>query len=495
MFQTKPLEKLLDEAAEHNALKRTLGPGSLVALGIGAIIGAGIFTLTGVVAATHTGPGLIFSFVLTAIGCSLAGLCYSEFATMIPVAGSAYTYAYASFGELWAWIIGWDLILEYSVGAATVAIGWSQTLGALLAGFGLHIPGRLAASPWQSGGDGLINLPAVAVVVAVSLVLVRGIRESARFNSVIVALKVAVVLVFIAIGWGYMQPANHTPLIPPNRGEFGQFGWSGLLAGAGLIFFAYIGFDAVSTAAQEARNPRRDLPIGIFGSLAVCTVLFILYAWVLTGVVNYRELNVAAPLALALARIPHPWLAVAMNLAVLAGLTSVMLVMLLGQSRVFYSMSRDGLLPEVFAAVHPRYRTPWRSNLLLMVFVSLFAAFVPITVVGQMTSIGTMFAFVLVSGGIIIMRKRNPGLERPFRTPWVPVVPLASIAVNLLLMAGLGWTNWTRLIVWLAIGLAIYFRRRPVRTDSDRRAALAFAGQEAGTTGGEEGGSSLRRRP
>jgi APA family basic amino acid/polyamine antiporter len=405
----------------------------------------------------------VISFVLTAIGCSLAGLCYSEFATMIPVAGSAYTYAYASFGELWAWIIGWDLILEYSVGAATVAIGWSQTLLALLTSLGLALPEQIAESPWQGMRGGWINLPAVAVVVLVSLVLMRGIQESATLNNFIVALKIAVILVFIAIGWGYMQPANHTPLIPPNTGQFGSYGWSGLLAGAGAIFFAYIGFDAVSTAAQEARNPKRDLPIGIFGSLAACTLLFILYAWVLTGIVNYRQLNVAAPLAMALDKIPYPWLSVAMNLAVLLGLTSVMLVMLLGQSRVFYSMSRDGLLPASFADVHPVFRTPWRCNLLLMVFVSLFAAFAPIQAVGHMTSIGTMFAFVIVSGGIIVMRRRNPDLARPFRTPWVPLVPLASIAVNLLLMSGLGWGNWARLIVWLAIGLAIYFRRRATR--------------------------------
>ena len=460
-FQTKPLDRILSESEDTNALKRTLGPGALISLGVGAVIGAGIFTLTGVVASTNAGPGLVISFVLTAIACSLAGLCYSEFATMIPVAGSAYTYAYASFGELWAWIIGWDLILEYSVGAATVAIGWSQTLRALLMDMSMPIPDALAVSPFQGAG-GVINLPAVAVVVVVSLVLMRGIRESAGFNNFIVALKIAVILVFIAVGWGYMQPANHVPLIPPNEGAFGKFGYSGLLAGAGVIFFAYIGFDAVSTAAQEARNPKRDLPIGIFGSLAVCTLLFILYAWVLTGVVNYRELNVAAPLSVALARIPHPWLAVAMNLAVLLGLTSVMLVMLLGQSRVFYSMARDGLLPRVFAEVHPKFRTPWRCNLLLMGFVSLFAAIAPIGVVGQMTSIGTMFAFVIVSGGVIVMRRKNPGLERPFRTPWVPMIPILSIAVNLLLMSGLGWSNWARLIVWLAIGLTIYFRRRRV---------------------------------
>ena len=462
LFQTKPLDRILAEAESQNALKRSLGPGALVALGVGAVIGAGIFTLAGVAAAANTGPGLVISFVLAAIGCSLAGLCYSEFATMIPVAGSAYTYAYASFGELWAWIIGWDLILEYAVGAATVAIGWSQTLMALLESLGLPCPRSIGASPLQGPG-GLINLPAVAIVVAVSLILILGIRESAGVNSVIVVLKVTVILVFIAIGWGYMLPANHTPLIPPNEGQFGRFGWSGILAGAGVMFFAYIGFDAVSTAAQEAKNPRRDLPIGIFGSLGVCTLLFILYSWVLTGVVNYKKLGVAAPLALALERIPYHWLSVAMNLAVLAGLTSVMLVMLMGQSRVFYSMARDGLLPAAFAEVHPKFRTPWRSNLLLMVFVSLFSAFAPIRVVGLMTSIGTMFAFVIVCGGVMVLRRRSPDVARPFRTPWVPLVPVLGIVVNLLLMFGLGLSNWARLIGWLAIGLVIYFGRRRAR--------------------------------
>ena len=315
----------------------------------------------------------------------------------------------------------------------------------------------------QGGAGGLINLPAVAIVVAVSLILILGIRESAGVNSVIVVLKVTVILVFIAIGWGYMLPANHTPLIPPNEGQFGRFGWSGILAGAGVMFFAYIGFDAVSTAAQEAKNPRRDLPIGIFGSLGVCTLLFILYSWVLTGVVNYKKLGVAAPLALALERIPYHWLSVAMNLAVLAGLTSVMLVMLMGQSRVFYSMARDGLLPAAFAEVHPKFRTPWRSNLLLMVFVSLFSAFAPIGVVGSMTSIGTMFAFVIVCGGVMVLRRRSPDVARPFRTPWVPLVPVLGIVVNLLLMFGLGLSNWARLIGWLAIGLVIYFGRRRAR--------------------------------
>jgi APA family basic amino acid/polyamine antiporter len=460
LFQTKPLDRILAESESQNVLKRSLGPGALVALGVGAVIGAGIFTLTGVAAATNTGPGLVISFVLAAIGCSLAGLCYSEFATMIPVAGSAYTYAYASFGELWAWIIGWDLILEYAVGAATVAISWSQTLVALLASLGVSFPASVAASPLQNGAGGVVNLPAVAIVALVSGILILGIRESAAVNSAIVVLKVAVILVFVAVGWSYMQPANHTPLVPKNEGSFGQFGWSGIVAGAGVMFFAYIGFDAVSTAAQEAENPRRDMPVGIFGSLAVCTLLFILYSWVLTGVVNYRKLGVAAPLSLALAQIPYRWLSIAMNIAVLAGLTSVILVMLMGQSRVFYSMARDGLLPRTFAEVHPKFRTPWRSNLVLMLFVSLFSAFAPIGVVGKMTSIGTMFAFVIVCGGVVVLRRRSPEIPRPFRTPWVPVVPVLGIAINLLMMFGLGLSNWARLIGWLAIGLVIYFGRR-----------------------------------
>jgi APA family basic amino acid/polyamine antiporter len=464
LFVTKPIDRIIAESASDNQLRRTLGPVSLISLGIGAVIGAGIFTLTGVAAAQNAGPALVISFVCAAIACVFAGLCYSEFSTMIPVAGSAYTYAYATMGELIAWTIGWDLILEYCVGAATVSIGWSQTLVALLRGFGIALPSRLIASPFQpttlpdgTTVYGLINLPAVAIVVVVSLLLMLGIRESARANNVIVILKVSVILVFIAIGWSYIHPANLTPLIPPNTGTFGEFGYSGILAGAGVMFFAYIGFDAVSTAAQEAEVPKRDMPIGIIGSLLICTVLFILYAHVLTGIVNYRELNVAAPLSLALQQMPYPWLRTAMNLAVLAGLTSVMLVMLLGQSRVFFSMASDRLLPKVFRDVHPRFRTPWRCNLILMVFVSLFAAFAPISVVGKMTSIGTMFAFVIVCAGIIIMRRTNPDLPRPFRTPWVPLIPILGILVNLLLMAGLGWTNWLRLIVWMAIGFVVYF--------------------------------------
>jgi APA family basic amino acid/polyamine antiporter len=384
---------------------------------------------------------------------------------MIPIAGSAYTYAYATMGELVAWIIGWDLILEYSVGAATVSIGWSQTLVAFLHSLGIDLPAKLLASPFQSSvlpdGStvyGIINLPAVIIVVLISILLMTGIRESAGVNNIIVVLKVSVILVFIAIGWSYIHPTNLTPLIPPNTtGNFGDFGYSGLLAGAGVIFFAYIGFDAVSTAAQEAKVPKRDMPIGIIGSLLVCTVLFILYTHVLTGMVNYRDLNVAAPLSLALEQIPYRWLTIGMNVAVLAGLTSVMLVMLLGQSRVLFSMANDRLLPKAFRDVHPKFRTPWKCNLMLMVFVSLFAAFVPIRVVGKMTSIGTLFAFVIVCIGIIIMRKTHPDTPRPFKTPLVPLFPLLGIAVNLAMMYGLGKDNWLRLVIWMVIGLVIYF--------------------------------------
>lgn len=464
LFAVKPLDRIIAESEGEHSLKRSLSAPALIALGIGAIIGAGIFTLTGVAAATNAGPALVISFIFSAIGCAFAGLCYSEFSTMIPIAGSAYTYAYATMGELLAWIIGWDLVLEYAVGAATVSIGWSQTVVALLERFGIHLPPSLIASPFQpvvlSDGtsiNGLINLPAVFIVVLISSILVVGIQESALVNTIIVFLKVSVVVVFIAIGWGYIDHTNHVPFIPANTGEFGHFGWSGILAGAGTIFFAYIGFDAVSTAAQEAKNPKRDMPIGIIGSLVICTILFILYSYVLTGIVNYKKLDVAAPLNLALDKIPFPVLNVLMSLAVIAGLTSVILVMLLGQSRVFYSMSADGLLPKLFSDVHPKFRTPWRSNILLMVFVSLFSAFAPISVVGKMTSIGTLFAFILVCGGIWIMRRTHPELPRPFKTPLVPLVPILGIICNLLLMSGLGWSNWARLFVWLAIGFLVYF--------------------------------------
>jgi APA family basic amino acid/polyamine antiporter len=456
LFAIKPLDRILaeSEGGEHT-LRRSLTATQLVALGIGAIIGAGIFTLTGVAAADHAGPAVVLSFMFAALGCVFAGLCYSEFSTMIPIAGSAYTYAYATLGEFIAWIIGWDLVLEYAVGAATVSVGWSATLVALLRSFGIELPQALVNSPFDTTA-GVVNLPAVFITCVVSLILMIGIQESARVNSVIVVLKVAVIIVFIVIGYNYVDPANYEPFIPVNEGP-GRFGWSGILRAAGVIFFAYIGFDAVSTAAQEARRPQRDMPIGIIGSLIVCTILFILYAVVLTGIVNYKQLGVAAPLALAVERIPYGWLGVLMQIAVLAGLTSVMLVMLLGQSRVFFSMSRDGLLPRLFSDIHPQFRTPWRSNLLFMIFVSLFSAFAPIQVVGQMTSIGTLFAFVIVCAGILVMRKTQPELRRPFRTPLVPLVPILGIVVNFWLIYGLGWSNWLRLIVWLLLGLVIYF--------------------------------------
>jgi basic amino acid/polyamine antiporter, APA family len=466
LFATKPITSMIQESevASDHSLKRSLGAGGLVALGIGAIIGAGIFTLTGVAASTKSGPAIVLAFVAAAIASGFAGLCYSEFAAMIPVAGSAYTYAYATMGELLAWIIGWDLMLEYTLGAATVSIGWSQTLLALLQNLGVRLPPSLVASPFQSAQSldgkaihGAINLPAVFIVLLVSAILIAGIQESATVNSIIVVLKVTVVVVFIAIGWEQMKPGNHLPFIPPNTGHFGEFGWSGILAGAGLVFYAFIGFDTVSTAAQEAKQPQRNMPIGILGSLAACTILFILYSYVLTGIVNYKELNVASPLSLALTKMPYPWLSPLMNLAVLLGLTSVLLAVLFGQSRVFFSMANDGLLPAFFGDVHPRLRTPWKANLVLMIFVAVFAGFAPITFVGQMTSIGTLLAFVVVCGGILVLRRTQPHIKRPFETPLVPLVPILGVLCNFALMLGLGWGNWLRLGIWLVVGLTIYF--------------------------------------
>ncbi len=464
LFAVKPLSRILAESEGEHSLKRTLGPVQLVALGIGAIIGAGLFSLTGIAAANHAGPAVVLSFVLAAFGCAFAGICYSEFSTMIPIAGSAYTYSYATMGELMAWIIGWDLVLEYAVGAATVAVSWSGYVVSLCKDYGVILPARLMASPFQAitlddgtQGYGLINLPAIFVVVMVSLLLMRGIQESARANSVIVILKVSVVILFIFVGWAYIHPANYVPFVPENTGTFGHFGWSGVVRAAGVVFFAFIGFDAVSTAAQETKTPQRDMPIGIIGSLVVCTILYVLFSHVLTGMLNYKDLNNAAPVAAAIDLTPYIWLKSVIKVAIIAGYTSVILVMLLGQSRVFYSMSRDGLLPKLFSDIHPKFRTPWRSNMLFMVFVGCAAAFTPIQIVGEMTSIGTLFAFVLVCIGIIVMRKTHPELPRPFRTPLVPFLPIAGVIVNLLLMAGLGWENWTRLFVWMAIGMAVYF--------------------------------------
>lgn len=460
LLAKKPLETIAAESSGDHSLKRTLTATQLIALGIGAIIGAGLFSLTGIAAANHAGPAVTLSFVVAAIGCAFAGLCYSEFATMIPIAGSAYTYSYATMGEFVAWIIGWDLVLEYAVGAATVAVSWSRYIVSLCHDFGIELPVQLVNSPFVTlpdGSHGFINLPAIIVVALMSTLLIAGIQESARINTIIVCLKVGVVILFIVFGWAYINSDNYTPYIPPNTGVSGQFGISGVLRAAGVVFFAFIGFDAVSTAAQEAKNPQRDMPIGIIGSLVICTLLYVLFAHVLTGIVPFKLLDDAAPVAVAVDRTPFTWLKTAVKLAIIAGYTSVILVMLLGQSRVFYSMSRDGLLPKLFSELHPKFRTPYKSNLLFMVFVALFAALTPIQIVGEMTSIGTLFAFVLVSAGILVMRKTHPDLPRPFRTPLVPLVPLMGIGFNLLLMFGLGWENWLRLFVWMAIGFVIYF--------------------------------------
>lgn len=469
LFVRKPMDALMNEAAESGShtLKRTLGAGALVALGIGAIIGAGLFSITGLAAANNAGPAITISFVVAALGCAFAGLCYAEFASMIPVAGSAYTYSYATMGEFIAWIIGWDLVLEYAVGAATVGISWSRYLVKFLEGFDVHLPHELAAGPWDGG---IINLPAVFIIVLMSLLLVKGTRESASVNAVIVALKVSVVLVFIFLGWKYINNTNYNPYIPDNTGTFGNFGFSGIIRAAAIVFFAYIGFDAVSTAAQEAKNPKKDMPIGILGSLAICTVLYILFANVMTGVANYKSFagqDGIAPVAHAIDLMgkpdatgaiqpDYPWLNRAIIVAILAGYSSVILVMLMGQSRVFFSMSKDGLLPKIFSSVHPRFQTPARSNLMFMIFVSLFAAFVPARVVGEMTSIGTLFAFILVCIGIWVMRVKMPELPRSFKTPLVPLVPILGIATCLFMMVFLPMDTWIRLIVWMLIGLDIY---------------------------------------
>lgn len=469
LFIRKSIDALQAEANESGSktLKRVLGPVSLIALGVGVIIGAGLFSITGTVAATYTGPAITLSFIIAAIGCCFAGLCYAEFASMIPVSGSAYTYSYATMGELIAWIIGWDLVLEYTVAATTVSISWSRYLVVFLQGIGIHLPHTLTACPWDGG---IINIPAMLIVILMSLILMRGTAGSSFFNGLIVFLKIAVILVFVVLGWQFIQTENYIPYIPENTGTLGEFGWSGILRGAAIVFFAFLGFDAVSTAAQETKNPKRDMPIGILVSLLICTVLYILFAHVMTGVAHYTNFAGQvgiAPVAVAIEQMgtldanglivpAYPWLNKAIVLAILFGYCSVIMVTLLGQSRVFLSMSRDGLLPPFFSRINERFRTPLHSNLLFMVVVSLLAGLVPAEVAGEMTSIGTLLAFTLVCAAILIVRKTMPHVHRSFKTPFVPFTPIMGILTCLCMMCFLPADTWIRLVLWMLIGLDIY---------------------------------------
>ncbi len=469
IFVRKSAEELLREADNEGGrgLRRVLGPWALVALGVGVIIGAGLFSVTGIVAGEHTGPAIVISFAIAAVCCALAGLCYAEFASMIPVAGSAYTYSYFTMGEFVAWLIGWDLVLEYAVSAVAIAISWSRYFGVMMEGLGVSLPAAWTACPADGG---IFNVPAAMLVVVLSLILIRGTKGSSRFNDLMVALKVAVVLAFIGIGLKYVRAENLTPFLPANTGTFGEYGWSGVLRGAAIVFFAYIGFDAVSTAAQETRNPRRNMPIGILGSLLVCTVLYIAFAFVMTGVADYHSYIGAdsiAPAATAVAHMgetlpdgsvapAYPWLNRGIIVAILLGYASVVLVMLLGQSRVFYSMSRDGLLPPFFSHLHSRWHTPARSNLLFMAIVSLLSGLVPPGVAGEMTSIGTLFAFALVCLGVIVLRRTRPDAPRGFRTPLVPWVPAAGFVCCAGMMLFLAADTWIRLLMWMLIGLDVY---------------------------------------
>jgi APA family basic amino acid/polyamine antiporter len=494
LLATKPLDTLIreaDETGEHS-LKRALGATNLITLGIGAIIGAGIFVLTGAAAAQFAGPAIILSYVLAGVACIFAGLCYAEFASVIPIAGSAYTYGYATLGEFVAWIIGWDLVLEYAFGAATVASGWSSTLVAFLGDYGLSVPPQFCDVPgtvwvkyeglWQplTSAQGLLdkahidwhslpntitqfNLVAFCAIIAVTIILIIGIKESATFNTIIVFVKLVAVMVFIGVAGMYViqhpdiAKANWKEFLPANTGSFGSFGWSGVSRGAAVVFFAYIGFDAVSTAAQEAKNPQKDMPIGILGSLIICTVLYIVVSGLLTATVHYSRLNIGAPVSLAMRETGVHWGSKVVNAGALAGLSTVMLVMMLGQSRVFYSMAKDGLLWKWAGEIHPKFQTPWKSTAVVGVCVAITGSLVPIGTLGQMVSIGTLLAFVIVSAGVWIMRKRRPDIPRPFRTPWVPFVPIMGMLVSFALMASLNGITWIRLVVWLIIGLIIYF--------------------------------------
>lgn len=470
LFVKKSVTSMLREAENDGGkgLKRVLGPLGLIALGVGVVIGAGLFSVTGVVAGLHTGPAITVSFAIAAVACALAGLCYAEFASMIPISGSAYAYSYVTMGELIAWIIGWDLVLEYAVAAVTVSISWSRYFCVMLADVGWPLPSELCACPAEGG---LVNLPAICIVVLLSFFLAGGTRGSARFNDCMVVLKLTVVFAFIFLGWKYIRTENFTPYVPDNTGAFGDFGWSGVLRGAAIVFFAYIGFDAVSTAAQETINPKRNMPIGILGSLLVCTILYMLFAHVMTGVVHYTEFaktgNEIAPAAVAVAHMgpvgadgvvvpAYPWLNRGIIIAILLGYASVIMVMLMGQSRVFYSMSRDGLLPAFFSRISARFHTPLHSNLLFMAIVGILAGLVPSRIAGEMTSIGTLFAFALVCAGVILVRRTMPDVERGFRTPFVPLIPALGVIFCVLMMVFLPADTWLRLVIWMLIGLDIY---------------------------------------
>ncbi len=470
LFQTKSIESLQKEAAADVGLRRSLSRMNLVSLGIGAIIGAGIFVLTGQAAAQYAGPAIAISFVISGLGCLFAGLCYAEFAAMIPISGSAYTYSYATLGEFFAWIIGWDLILEYLFVVPTVAVGWSGHLVAFLKEFNIVLPVHLTQAPFDyvngqlvSTGH-LINLPAVGIIAVLTCLLVIGIKESATFNNYMVVTKVSVLLAIIGFGIWYLlghhdlAVKNWTPFIPANTGTYGEFGWSGIFKGAAVIFFAYIGFDAVSTAAQEAKNPQKDMPMGIVGSLLICTVLFITISVILTGMSKYTELNNAAPVVNALQAAGAPFaLRFVVEIAAIAGLSSVILVMLMGQPRIFFSMANDGLLPAFFAKVHPRFKTPYVTTIITGVLSAILGGLMPLSILGEMVSIGTLFAFVIVCISIIVLRKTRPDAPRPFRTPWVPLVPILGAGICLLQMYALPADTWWRLAIWMAIGIAIYF--------------------------------------
>jgi len=490
LFITKPLSQLLDESQTDHGLRRSLSAFNLTTLGIGAVIGAGIFVLTGQAAAQYAGPAIVISFMISGLACLFAGLCYAEFASMIPISGSAYTYAYATMGEFVAWIIGWDLILEYLFAASTVSVGWSGYVVSFLKDFGLVIPAQFTAAlgsvlvdipqiGWKlatpeltkSLADsgiainslphltGILNLPAMFVVAAITTLLLIGIRESAKFNNFMVVIKVFVILLFIGIGFMFVNKANWHPFIPKNTGEWGHYGWSGILRGAAVIFFAYIGFDAVSTAAQEAKNPKRDMPIGILGSLGISTLLYILVAIVLTGIVSYTFLNVADPIAVGVNAMGSGlfWLRPIIKIAAIAGLSSVILVMLMGQPRIFFSMSKDGLLPPVFSKIHPRFKTPYVSTLITGFVALVLAGILPINILGELVSIGTLLAFAIVCIGIIILRVKRPDIERTFKTPFVPLVPILGAGICILQMLSLPWETWARLIIWMALGFVIYF--------------------------------------